>query len=131
MSSAQLRGSQRCSNSNLPARGTCFSIKPIVLLVQCNCRFVRFLLRTWFCGGGYPNKHFALTICHMEKIGQSFEPGLDRQGCESGGHVGDVICDIERITRQSPVRRIVGSSRRSGGCALFNPPISAFRCSES
>jgi hypothetical protein len=109
-----------------------FSIERILLLVQSNCRLVRLLLRTLGFGGAVgANKYFAFRFRHREKINQPVEAGRVRHGFEFGGHTGDVTGNVEGFSRHSPVRRIVGSSRRSRGSAPSGSPISAFRSHET
>jgi hypothetical protein len=109
-----------------------FSIERILLLVQSNCRLVGFLLRTLGFGGAVgANKYFAFHFRHPEKINQLVEAGRFRHGFEFGGHAGDVTGNVQRFPRHSPVRRVVGSSRRSRGSTPFGSPISAFRFHET
>jgi hypothetical protein len=101
-----------------------FSIERFVLLVQSNCRLVGFLRRA-LCAMR-ANKYFAFHFRHPEKINQPVEAGSDRHGLKLGGHAGDVTGSAH-----SPVRRLVGSSRRSRGSARCGFPISAFRFHET
>ena len=77
------------------------------------------------------NKYFAFRFRHPEKINQPVEAGRDSDGFEFGDHAGDVMGSVELFPRHSPVRRAIGSSRRSCGSDPCGSPISAFRFHET
>ena len=125
-----------CASANKHGpHGSSRELERIVLLAQSNRRLVaKFLLRALGFGGTGEkgaNKYFAFRFRHCEKINQSVEAGRVRHGFEFGGHICDVTSNVERFPRHSPVRRIVGSSRRSRGSAPSSSPIPAFRFHET
>jgi hypothetical protein len=139
----------RCSNSNCRTRRifgrprrlrrerhrnmiAWISIERIVLVMQSSSRLVGFILRALSFGDAADaNQYFAFRFRHPEKVSQQVEVGRDRQGFELGGHGGDVAGDVEHFPRHSPMRRIVGSSRRSRGSALSASPTSGFMSQEA
>src|SRR6476469_3663970 len=100
--------------------------------MQSSSRLVGFVLRALGFGGTVgANKYFAFRFRHPEKVSQLVEVGRERRGFELGGHVGDVAGDVEHFPRHSPMRGIVGSSRRSRGSALSASSTSGFVSQEA
>src|ERR1700722_16539788 len=100
--------------------------------MQSSSRLVGFILYALgFGDAADANRCFAFRSRHPEKVSQQVEVGRDRQGFELGGHVGDVAGDVEHFPRHSPMRRIVGSSRRARGSTLSAAPTSGFVSQEA
>jgi hypothetical protein len=115
-------------------RAAWISIERIVLVMQPSSRLVGFILRALgFDDAVDANQYFAFRFRHPEKVSQLVEVGRDRQGFEWGGHVGDVVGDVEHFPRHSPTSWVVGSSRRSRsrGSALSVSPTSGFVSQEA
>ena len=78
-----------------------------------------------FGDGVGPNKEFAFGFRHPEEISQEIEMRRNRHGFELGGHVGDIMRDVESLPRYHAARRIVGSLRRPRRSALSSSPMFA------
>ena len=82
-------------------------------------------------GAPLTRTNISLSVFAIRELSQPVKVGNYCHGFELGGHVGDVAGDVEHFPRHSPMRRIVGSSRRSRGSALSASPPSGFVSQEA